>query len=444
MLNKIRFKLTITNSAVLVSILFVFSIFVYVNVNLNVISTTDNELINAAYQIKRYLPIVELKKRDDQALMDEYAIFADKMSSSSIAYSVWDDKGSMIYFKSNFKTSSDALRAMRESVFSTDSLADKVYSEADGRYYIHTYNYEGINMRVCTTVYTQESGDIRLIQTISNMNEKNSISDRLLNSLIIACLLGGGASFAIGYFIAGRSIIPIQESIQSQKEFIADASHELRTPITIIRTNLDVVMDSKDESVRSQEIWINNAYEETQRMEKMIADLLFLAKADLKQEVLQLRPVAIHTVCFNTVQKLKPVAAEKDVGISYMPGQDEIYAYGDRGKIEQLLVILLDNAIHYSKNRGTVTLTTGKYKNFAQIVVQDTGIGIAKEDIENIFKRFYRTDKARSRRAGGTGLGLSIAKWIVDAHKGEISAESQKGRGTKITVLLPLKEGDKA
>ena len=104
---------------------------------------------------------------------------------------------------------------------------------------------------------------------------------------------------------------------------------------------------------------------------------------------------------------------------------------------------IIDNAIHYSSQNGVVIISVQKNKNDAYITVKDNGIGIPKEELDNIFTRFYRTDKARTRRAGGTGLGLSIAKWVVQAHKGEISATSEKAAGTTITIRLPLKEGDK-
>lgn len=446
MLNKIRLKLTLTNSAVLLSILFAFSIFVYVNVNMNAVSNTDNDIIEAAYQFKRYIPLIENKLTKDEAdlLTKDYLVFDDKMTASSTAYSVWDYNGKLIFYKSSFKTSYEALKAMRENVFSEHPVADKIYEEPDGKYYVTDWYSDNLNLRVCTTVLSNENGTAYIIQTISNMNEKNIMVERLLSTLIIACIIGATLSFVSGYFIAGRAIIPIQENIQRQKEFIADASHELRTPVTIIRTNLDVVLASEDETVKSQSHWINNAYEETQRMEKLISDLLFLAKTDLKQEPLQQKNININALCANIIEKLTPAASQKSIVINFMPYKKELYITGDPNKINQLIIIILDNAIHYSKNNSSIQVTTNKYKNDAQIIVEDGGIGISNEEIKNIFTRFYRSDKARSRRAGGTGLGLSIAKSIVEAHKGEILVESEKGKGTRITMQLPLKEGDKS
>ncbi len=445
MLNKIRFKLTLTNSIVLFAILFFISVFVFINVNFNAINNTDKDLVNSAYELKRYITIIENKETtpENAALDEEYTIFTEKMSSSSIAYGIWDETSELIIYRSNFKTSFDALDIIRTSIFLENTFSEKIISEADGTYYIHTYNYDDINIRVCTTIVSNDNGDLRYIQTISNMDAKNSMADRLLNALIIAGLIGITLSFISGYFIAGRAIIPIQESIQRQKELIADASHELRTPVTIVRTNLDVVRASQEDTIESQINWIDNAYDETKRMEKLISDLLFLAKADLNQEEMQIIELDINAICKSISDKFIPAAAEKDVEIIFDPKQNHLHILGDHSKINQLIYIILDNAINYSAKGGKVHITTDKFKHYAQITISDQGIGIAKKDINNIFKRFYRTDKARTRREGGTGLGLSIAKWIVEAHKGEIYAESEKSKGTKMIINLPLKEGDK-
>lgn len=444
MLNKTRLKMTLTNSAVLFSVLIFISIFVYINVTYNTVTNTDKELIDTAYQLKRLMPLLQqtADKSDTAQLQEEYDIFIEKIQNDAISYVIWDGSGNTVATDYNFNFSIDPLYTISQAIFQKETQAEKQVTQTDGEYYIHAYYYGDMNVRICTAVTADDNGNIRIIQTLSNMNEKNNMADRLLRTLILSGLIGFTLSFVSGYFIAGKAIIPIQENIQRQKEFIADASHELRTPVTIIRTNLDVVKASEDESVASQLSWIDNAYDETERMEKMIADLLFLAKADLNQQDMQRNEIELNQTCRSIVEKLIPTAAEKSIHLIYLPYEQPLSIMGDANKINQMLINIIDNAIHYSYPDGIVQISTQKIKNDAYIMVKDAGIGIPKDELDQIFTRFYRTDKARSRRAGGTGLGLSIAKWIVQAHKGDITAESEKATGTTITIRLPLKEGD--
>lgn len=445
MLNKIRLKMTLINSVVLFSVLIFISIFVYVNVTYNTITNTDKELIDAAYQLKRFLPLLEqtAAKPDMAQLQEEYDIFMSNIENDGISYLVWDGSDNTIATRETFSFSTNPLSEIRDTVFQTDTQAEKQITQSDGTYYIHLYNYGDMNVRICTAVTSDDNGNMCVIQTLSNMNDKNNMADRLLRTLLLSGLIGFTLSFVSGYFIAGKAIIPIQENMLRQKEFIADASHELRTPVTIIRTNLDVVKDAQEESVASQMNWIDNAYDETERMEKLIADLLFLAKADLNQQDMQHNDIDLNRACKNITDKFIPSAAEKSIRLQFIPSNEPVVILGDENKINQMIVNIIDNAIHYSSQNGVAIISVQKNKNDAYITVKDNGIGIPKEELDNIFTRFYRTDKARTRRAGGTGLGLSIAKWVVQAHKGEISATSEKAAGTTITIRLPLKEGDK-
>ncbi len=443
MLNKIRFKLTITNSIVLILVFIFICIFVYVAVDLNVIAYTNEELVDNAYQLKRYIVLAETPstQKTNPELYEEYLVYERKMLSGAGFFSIWDYNGNAILQKGSFYVPEEILAAIRALIFTYDTKADKIIKENDGSYFIHAYAYQTMNIRICTTVCANENGEMRIIQTVSNMNEKNAVTTRLVRALVIAGLVGVTLSLAVGYMLSGRSMIPIIQSIKSQNEFIADASHELRTPLAIIRTNLDVVMSSKDESVASQTEWLDTAYNETKRMEKLIGDLLLLAKSDLNQAAFDFTPVDIALICAETVRRFEPLASQKDIKIELdASGLTDPDATADKARISQLIGIILDNALIYSPNGTKVSVRLENTPGALRLSIQDEGIGIDPSELENIFKRFYRTDKARSRREGGTGLGLAIAKWIAQAHGGNIRAESEKNRGTTVIIELPQKK----
>jgi signal transduction histidine kinase len=442
MLNKIRFRLTITNSIVLILVLIFICAFVYVAVDLNVIAYTNSELVENTYQLKRYVTLAETPsiQKTDPELYEEYLVYEQKMLSNASFFSIWDYNGNVILQKGSFYVPNDILAAIRALIFTYDTKADKIIRENDGIYYIHAYAYQSTNIRICTTVCANENGEMRIIQTVSNMNEKNAVTARLLRALVIAGLVGVTLSFAGGYMLSGRSMVPIIQSIKNQNEFIADASHELRTPLTIIRTNLDVVMSSTDESVASQAEWLDNAYGETKRMEKMIGDLLLLAKSDLNQAAFDFKPTDIARLCEETVGRFAPLAGQKDITIALDTSAcADPWIDADIERIVQLIGIVLDNALMYSPNGTKIEVSVENIPNALRLSVKDEGIGVEKSELENIFKRFYRTDKARNRREGGTGLGLAIAKWIAQTHGGKIWAESEINCGTTIITELPQK-----
>ena len=340
----------------------------------------------------------------------------------------------------NFSYDDSVLKKSKESLFTKDTLSVNEITESDGTYYIHEYHYEETNIRICSTILSNDAGDIRIIQLIGNMNEKNAFNDKLLRSLTISAFFGASVCFICGYFVAGKAMVPIINNMEKQKEFVADASHELRTPITIVRTNLDLVMSSPDETVSGQIPWLENAYNETQRMEKLITDLLFLAHTDLKQADLEMKKVDLNEIMDDIYFSVYPAAKEKGIELNISLDESDPAIHADPSKIEQLMLIVIDNAMQYTPSGGKVDVSTVSSSGEVIIGVRDTGIGISEEDIGKIFDRFYRADKARSRRQGGTGLGLSIAKWIVDIHKGTITATSKQSEGTLIEIKLPIYE----
>jgi len=260
----------------------------------------------------------------------------------------------------------------------------------------------------------------------------------LLQHVLVAVgAVGAFAALALGFFVSDRALQPIARSWRRQRQFVADASHELRTPLAVIQSNLDVVLRHTDGSVLDNLEWLNNAKGEARRLTKLTEDLLTLARTDSAQTQISRTSVALIDVVNSVVEGLTPLAEIKGIQIQVDAPQPQLfYVTGDSGRLHQLLVILLDNAIKYTE-QGQIIIRLVRLRTQIKLQVQDTGIGVDKQDLSQIFERFYRGDKARERTQGGVGLGLAIAKWIVEVHGGRIQAQSTLEQGTIFTVLLP-------
>ncbi|RME49423.1 MAG: sensor histidine kinase [Chloroflexi bacterium] len=239
----------------------------------------------------------------------------------------------------------------------------------------------------------------------------------------------------------------IERLFRTQKRFIADVSHELRTPLTVIRGNLDLLRRASKVSEqdfsdvaggdgRRQEMLEESlaAMErEADRMARLINDLLLLAQADAGVQ-LRHELVEIDSLLLEVYRQGQALADGVNLRLTT---QDRAVVTGDPDRLKQLLLNLVDNALKYTPAGGRVSLGLARENGWVRIDIADTGVGIPAEDLPHIFERFYRVDKARSRKHGGTGLGLSIARWIADVHGGHIDVESEVGEGTTFTVWLP-------
>lgn len=250
---------------------------------------------------------------------------------------------------------------------------------------------------------------------------------------IIFIVMGG-----LSYFLAGKTLHPIQEMMEEQNRFVSDASHELKTPLTSMKSSLEVyVRDPKLTLLEAKQVLKDNIYE-VNRLQSLSESLLTLSEnqlGNINQSFILLHLKTILTKAYNLVKhsaKKKKIV----VNISSVPQQK---IEGNEGKLVELFTILLDNAIKYSPDETAISLSCDVVKKGIEIRVIDKGIGIDEKDIQHVFDRFYRSDSARSKvGAGGYGLGLSIAKKIVELHNGSIHIESTAGFGTTVLVWLPF------
>ena len=250
-------------------------------------------------------------------------------------------------------------------------------------------------------------------------------------------LLAIGMVFVGSWLLSKAAIQPIQAAWQKQLDFTADASHELRTPIAVIQTNLELVMDSREESVESQMKWLKNIEAENKRMARLVEDLLTLSRADTSQQTLEAETFMLDEAILEALVPFEPIADKKSIDLEVSINNKTAF-HGDRKRIKQLIVILMDNALSYTEGPGTVTVSLSRTKTELNLMVSDTGHGMEKEHLDKIFDRFYRVTKTRNLNQDGSGLGLSIAKWIVQEHGGTIQATSTPGAGTSFSVLLPI------
>jgi len=246
-----------------------------------------------------------------------------------------------------------------------------------------------------------------------------------------------------GVIVVLRDITEREKLEKSRKEFVANVSHELRTPLTTVKSYTEtladsVVDDSFDKDMFLSFLKVINS--ETDRMTRLVKDLLLLSSLGYSAGEETYEKIDIAFLTGSVVEKLQHYAKEKNQTLEYEPVNSLPPFMGNSDRIEQVITNIITNAIKYTPQNGSITITTMHVFDTITIKIKDNGIGIPKKDLDHIFERFYRVDKARSREMGGTGLGLAIAKEIVEAHKGTISIKSSTNNGTEVMIKLPAKK----
>jgi len=255
----------------------------------------------------------------------------------------------------------------------------------------------------------------------------------IVNGIIF--ILSGG----FGYVLAGRTLNPIQDMLEEQNRFISDSSHELRTPLTSLKTAMEVSLRDKKLTITEAKNIIKESIEEVNKLQLLSDELLQLAQYQKPNGNYIFTKINISNVLTKAIRKIEPLAKQKHIEIqtSIDPNTIDANFFG----LEDLFVILLDNALKYSPKDSTIAVSSNRIDGYVAIHIHDQGIGINEKDIPHIFDRFFRADSVRTKNGvNGYGLGLSIAKKIVDAHNGSIHVKSIAHKGSKFTVQLPFKQ----
>ncbi|MFL5616003.1 MAG: sensor histidine kinase [Gemmatimonadaceae bacterium] len=251
-----------------------------------------------------------------------------------------------------------------------------------------------------------------------------------------------------GWFLVRKSTAPVELSMDNMRRFMADAAHELRTPLTVVRSRAEIALQQPRTAAEYEDA-LHGIESETKRLGTLVEDLLILARADAGERPMVRERVYLDDLTLDAAGAARVVAQSKGVAIG-VEEFDEAAVEGDPTLLRQLVMILLDNAVKFTTRGGKVLVRVGAPNERPMLVVEDTGVGIAADQLPHVFERFYRGDPARSRArtgADGAGLGLSIAKWIADAHGAEIALSSEPSVGTRVTVRFPraaLPEADRA
>ena len=454
----LRLRLTLWYTLVLVFVLLAFGGVVYIALTYSLTAQIDHTLSRVANEV------ISAYRSPDSLPITLRALNI----TSNVFVQVWDDEGQLVWQTTNSPSVGAA--------FDPDSLLldENVYA---------TREVAGTHLRVLTVpVILQADGSIvARLQLASSLETIDLIRGMLLNVLIAAGLIAAIMAAVIGYLAAsvalrpidqvtetalkisraddlsrripvsapptsedGRLIMAINETLErledlfhTQRRFLADVSHELRTPLTAIRGNVDLIRHTGEADIES----LNAITDEVDRMTRLVGDLLLLAKAESGKISLAEDIVELDTLMLEVYRQAKILAREQ---VEIRIGQeDQARVRGDRDRKKQVLLNLVSNAVDHTPNGGKVTLSLRCAEDWACLSIEDTGAGIAEDELPHIFERFYRVDRSRQRKAsGGVGLGLSIANWIVINHGGRIEVESEPGVGSKFSIWLPRIEED--
>jgi signal transduction histidine kinase len=253
-------------------------------------------------------------------------------------------------------------------------------------------------------------------------------------------LLVDGAVLAVvtvgGFAFAHRSLRPIRQNVEAQKQFVSNASHDLRTPLAAMKASLEVGLRYADRG-SDPSAAMRGSLEEVDRMSRIVEDMLTLSRIDARQEQLRLSVIDLAELLEKTATKLEMLAQSRGLSLSLAMERD-LNALCDADHLQRAFGNVVLNAIEHSGGRVRVEISACREAGRALVSVRDFGVGIADEDLRHLFERFYRAGDARSPDAGGSGLGLAITQWIVQEHGGAIRVTSARGEGTTVTISLPL------
>ncbi|QWG37459.1 HAMP domain-containing histidine kinase [Bacillus mycoides] len=407
MFQKTRIRLTILNSLVFILLIGVLGSIIYSYTY----KRTYNEVDQSIKMITQYREKFDVKMPPPRKRIENIKIRDPRITIITWNGKIVEIEGDNHKFRSNFEGDLEK--------FSPKKVGDLQDIEVQGRYF--------------RMFAFQEAG--KIVQIVRDTTAEEEMLNTLFLILIIGCSIGSLCAIGIGFFLAGRALIPIQNSWEKQQQFVSDASHELRTPLAVIQSKTDVLFQSPSATIEEKAVDISTISKECRRLSKLVSNLLLLARSDSNQIEMDKKTFELDKLLEEIINPYKEIASYQEKAM-ILKVEHDITFMGDRERIHQMMVILLDNAMKYTNEDGHIQIDCTQTSNSIRIRVKDNGIGVKEEDIPNLFDRFYQGDKARSM-SEGAGLGLSIANWIVEKHYGKISVESKWGEGTCFEVIFP-------
>ncbi|WP_057914080.1 sensor histidine kinase [Peribacillus muralis] len=299
---------------------------------------------------------------------------------------------------------------------------------------IEEISVDGYTYRALSTKIDTKYGEM-IVQFIRNVDSEKDMLDRLLIILFAGGGIGSLVAVGAGYLLAGRALIPVKRSWDQQQQFVSDASHEIRTPLAVIQSRADLLFQSPNATIEEKAVDISIISKEVRRLNKLVNGLLTLTRSDSNQMEVKKANFFLDDLLIDIVEQYSDISSFQEKTI-IIHAPDQVVFHGDKERIHQLLVILVDNAMKFTEEGGEIFLSCVKNASSIILSVEDNGIGIPKEEIPLIFNRFYQVEQSRTANEG-SGLGLSIAKWIVDAHQGSIKVTSELNIRTRFEIIFP-------
>lgn len=426
LLKKQFFKYMRNNIIIFIIIFIVFGIFVSQLVTRITYTSVNIELKETATRLKTILSETDIPNNFVQAFFKNDEIrnynIINSINNPKVICIIRDEKGEIIAstYNSNFEE-------YAKDVQFDEEIINSIYEMSiDNEYF-----YRGITIDLSDV--SEENGYIQLLMNVDIEKELITIYSKIINTSTAFAIL---ISIIASIVMAKRTLNPLYVMIKKQNEFVQNVSHELRTPLTIIQAKQELLLRDPEAKIIDKTEEISTTLSESQRLAKIIKDLMLLTRADNKQLEIQKSEVEIDEFIENIYKTYCELFEIEDKKL-YIDLKYKQMASIDTNKIYQVMVILLDNALKYTETGDSVTISTFLKDGKCVIEVKDTGIGISDNAINHVFERFYREDKARNRETGGSGLGLSIGAMIVSAHGGTIKATHNTPKGTVFTVRLP-------
>ncbi|GGD58693.1 sensor histidine kinase [Paenibacillus nasutitermitis] len=436
MFNRIRIQLTIRNAAVLSVILVGLNVSVFIVMKQMLFAQVDRSLMSM--EQSQLVPDEQGQvatggqMRSSLALPTQRAVlFQMDVMDRPIIQLYWTEDDQLIPLPGREQFNETQLKQLLPS-----KLGESLQSIKVGNQHYRVLKIGNPNH---LTIYSSNGSQYKVAsqQLLSNISAEIGMLQRLEYILLFGGIAGLVIAVAAGYYLANRALIPIRLSLDKQQQFVSDASHELRTPLSVIQAHTELLLRHPEHTIEQDSKHISTVLQEARRMSKLVSGLLTLARSDSNQLELEIKSVQLDQIVQESVRKMQMLAELKDI-IVQTEIDSSIPMNADEERLHQLLVTLLDNAIKYTPEGGLVRVVCRKLAHSVLLEVEDTGIGIAPDNLQHIFDRFYRGDKARTRQEGGSGLGLAIAKWIVEQHQGKIRVESKLSIGTRIFITLPI------
>jgi len=449
----LRLRLSILYTALLGSVLLLFGLVVYILVSVNLLNQIDSSLVSVANSLTDNLEV-------DSSNRFDLSVITTFQTAENILFQLWGNDGSL-----QISRPPDWQSTLDENGLQADQMV------------IHSVSTGGVHLRVLSIPLSSPRGTSGVLQVAVSQAYLDITQDTLATVLVVITLFAMLVTALISWSATGKTLRPldtvtrvakqivqaddlsrripegeveddeigslinaynsslerVEKLFHAQRRFLADVSHDLRTPLTVIKGNVSLMRKMK----KADEESMQQIDQEVDRLTRLVGDLLLLAQAETGNLDLDLQPLELDQLVKEVFNQIK-LLARKKVTLK-LEELDPVVVLGDRDRLKQVLLNLTGNAIQYTPSEGIVSIALRKMETQAQLIVTDTGLGIPEEDLPHIFERFYRGEKSRTHSAtSGFGLGLSITYWIVQNHGGTITVESKVGQGSTFCVWLPL------